>query len=418
MNPVFSFLTLGCRLNQAEEEKLRRQVMESGFLISNPETADFCIVNTCSVTAIADRKSRKVIQKLKIKNKELKIIAIGCSVEKAKDIPEVKLSIPNERKSEALKEIIKKFNINNSNLNNNYELKIKNSASKRTRALLKIQDGCNNFCAYCIVPFLRGREVSVDSKEVIVEAKKLKTMSFQELVLSGVNVGKYDSNELNLTKIIEKLLSETGFKRIRLSSINPQDITDDLIQLWKRNERLCRHFHLSLQSGSTSVLKRMGRPYTAKEYQQLSTKIIHEIPDMAITTDVIVGFPGETEEEFAETCEFVKKANLAKLHVFPYSERSGTKAARMPEQVSAEVKKLRASKLRVIGKELEKEFKSKFIGKNIEVLFEEKKPARIGQGGDGDWYGLTSNYIRIKYQSKEDLENQFKIIRLNKENLA
>lgn len=401
---TFSFITLGCRLNQAEEEKLRRELAEAGILVSEPENADFCIVNTCSVTAVADRKSRQAIHRLKTKNDNIKIIVIGCGAEIAAKYPEVELWIPNSDKENTFKNIRGKFKLTIGN-------KTVDRKSKRTRALLKIQDGCNNFCAYCIVPYLRGREVSVPSKEVISEAKKLEKMGYQELVLSGVNVGKYKSGQAkNLTELIKLLLLETEFKRIRLSSINPQDITDEMVALWKGEKRLCRHFHLSLQSGSTSVLKRMRRPYTSEKYLELSTKIIQEIPDMAITTDVIVGFPGETEKEFAETCDFVKKANLAKLHVFPYSERAGTRAATMEEPVPKEVRKERAKKLREIGKELETRFKNRFLGKELEVLFEEEK--------DGLWYGLNSNYIRIKYQSKQDLENQFKKIKLNKENLA
>lgn len=478
-SPVFYFKTLGCRLNQAEEESLRRQVLESSFLISeNPEDADFVIVNSCSVTAVADRKTRQMIKQSKIKNRKSKIILVGCGAKAAKGCLEVNLIIANRDKLDALKMIMKKFAVkmpnykyqitNKSKNPNDEKLKhktiqasktINENQSKRTRALLKIQDGCNNFCAYCIVPYLRGREVSVPVADVILEAKKLEEMGYKELVLSGVNVGRYHSqvkikNEkvkkdtvvilsestsrriplqqvqnsasVNLTTLIRLILKETNFPRIRLSSINPQDITDEMIKLWAGEPRLCRHFHLSLQSGSDGVLKRMGRPYSVQKYYSLSKKIVQKLPDMAITTDVIVGFPGETKAEFAETCNFVYKVGFAKLHVFRYSPRPGTRAAEMPNQVSDTLKTRRSKELIEISKELESNFKNHFLGREMEVLFEEKKSQkgstlsskRVEPSQEMEWYGLTSNCIRVKYKSGTDLQNQLRKIKLKKENLA
>lgn len=401
--PAISFYTLGCRLNQAEEEALRRQFMSAGFLVSELVRADICIINSCSVTMVADRKTHQAIRKLIKENPGLKIVVIGCGAEVAKNYPEVDLWIPNEKKKNTFKIVSEKYKIKSTE--ENIETK-----SRRTRALLKIQDGCNNFCAYCIVPILRGREVSVPADEVIREAKKLEKMGYLELVLSGVNVGKYKDNELDLVGLIYKLLKETGFPRIRLSSVNPQDITDELIDLWATEPRLCRHWHLSLQSGTTNVLKKMCRPYTAEQYLLLCKKVTQKIPEMAITTDIIVGFPGETDEDFAETCEFARKVGLAKLHVFRYSKRAGTRAERMENQVQDSAKTARSKELIFIGKELEKGFKKRFIGKEMKVLFEEKR---------GDfWYGLTSNYIRVKYPSKENLQNKLKSIVLNSDNIA
>lgn len=401
--------------------------MKAGFLVTAPEKADICIVNTCSVTAVADKKSRKAIQKLKIDNPNLLIVVTGCGARQAKDLPEVNMWIPNNDKERIFGLVLKELKLKNLDLIRNSKLEIRNS-STRTRALLKVQDGCNNFCAYCIVPHLRGREVSYPLEAVIKEAKKLRQMGYQELVLSGVNVGKYNNNGLDLTGLIKKILKETDFPRIRLSSINPQDVTDEMLKLWVGEPRLCRHFHLSLQSGSSSVLKRMGRPYTAEEYLNLSNKIVQLMPEAAITTDIIVGFPGETEEEFKETLDFVNKANLAKLHVFRYSKRAGTRAAVMPSQVPDFVKKERSTLLLRSSRVLEEEFKKRFLGEEMTVLFEKFIPVKTGSytnmdSGSGSgmtkvWYGLTSNYIRVKYLTGENLENRFKRIKLTNENLA
>lgn len=423
---VFAFKTLGCRLNQAEEESLRRQVMEQGHFVSEPARADICIVNTCSVTAVADKKSHMAIKRLKKENPNLKIVVIGCGAKMAKDYPEIDLWVENSEKKGTLKKVLDKF----SNMLANKEPKQSSKkALKRTRALLKIQDGCNNFCAYCIVPHLRGREVSYSMGEVIDEAKKLEEMGCQELVLSGVNVGKYQVKNqrpitinqkevnlsekdrmLDLTGLIKELLEKTAFPRIRLSSINPQDVTDGMIELWAKEDRLCPHFHLSLQSGSNKILKKMGRPYSREDYLKLSKKIAQKVPNAAITTDVIVGFPGETDDDFKDSFELAKEVGLAKLHVFRYSKRAGTRASLDSEQISDSIKKERSQKLLKLSKELEDNYRERYLGKVVEVLFEEQK--------DGFFYGLTPNYIRVKLTSKDDLTNKLKKIKLQEENLA
>lgn len=395
-------------MNQAEEESFRREVMERGFLVSDPGHADLCIINTCSVTALADKKSRQAIRKLKSLNPQAKIIVTGCGANEAENLVGVDLIISNKDKNNTVEKIINKFQIKDYQTGDRPPVAIK----YRTRALLKIQDGCNNFCAYCIVPFLRGRETSIPVSTVLSEAKKLDRLGYKELVVSGVNIGRYgmDGYGTNLKELLEKIIVATDFKRIRLSSINPQDVSDDLINLWASQPRLARHLHLSLQSGCPSVLTRMGRPYSAQAYFDLVEKIRHKIPAIAVTTDVIVGFPGETDQEFLETVQFVKKAMLAKIHVFRYSNRAGTKAARMLNQVSPEIKKERARLLTQVSKQLEGEFKSNSLGKPAEVLFEEQK--------NGYWYGLTSNYIRVKYQSDDDLYNKLKSVEIKKEDLS
>lgn len=407
MNKV-SFITLGCRLNQAEEEKLRRKFSEVGVFVVDVSKSELVIVNTCSVTQLADKKSRQKIRSIIKKKPNAKIVVMGCGSEETKDINGVDLFIPNQEKENAFKLITKKYKIHiYSHVRKNEEIFVNKN---RTRALLKVQDGCNNFCTYCIVPYLRGREVSVPISRVISEAKKLDNLGYKELVISGVNVGKYnyelEGNKISLEKLIKEILGKTKFPRIRLSSINPQDITPELIDLWAHEDRLCNHYHLSLQSGSTSVLKRMKRAYTAEKYAEVVQIIREKMPDVAITTDIIVGFPGESESEFMETCDFVKSIKFAKLHVFPYSVRKGTRAADMKDQVDNAIKKTRAEKLRKIGQQLQSDYHSQFIGGQIPVLFEEEK--------SGYWFGLTSNYIRVKHKSKEDLENQILSVKLTK----
>lgn len=431
MNKV-SFYTLGCRLNQAEEESLRRKFLKSGFIVCEPVVADVVIINTCSVTAIADKKSRQTIRKLKNDNPKVKIVVIGCGAETTKDLPEVDIAILNENKKNTLDIVKYKFGqlrTKTKNPKQTQSVNIKNSflearpSSARTRALLKIQDGCNNCCAYCIIPYLRGKEISLSPEEVLKEAKELDNLGYKELVITGINVGKYnystnnenqifqnqDNKNIKLVDLIRLILKETDFPRIRLSSINPQDVTDELLGLWAKEERLMRHLHLSLQSGSNPVLKRMRRPYTAQKYYSLVKNITQKIPKIAISTDIIVGFPGETDNDFKETIKFVNKVKFAKIHVFPFSKRPGTKASKMENQLESKTIKKRAQKLRKIGEDLREDFLKQFREAEADVLFEEKK---------GDfWYGLTSNYIRVKYKSNLDLRNKIKKIKLRKSNI-
>ena len=438
-----SFFTLGCRLNQAEEELLRRQFLEAGFFVSNAANSDILIVNTCSVTALADKKSRQAIRRIKKQNPHIAIIVIGCGALLAKDLSEVSMIIPNGKKDKVFDILIREFE-----LKSDFSKKTKNippysyetspnqeNFKDRTRALLKVQDGCNNFCAFCIVPSLRGRERSFSLEEVIKEAKKLERLGYKELVITGVNVGKYRYSigskknqkmalleireqdcsdnfllEVDLYLLIKALLKNTNFPRIRLSSINPQDINDKIISLWANEPRLSSYFHISLQSGSENILKRMKRPYTAQNYYSIVRKIIKKIPGIAITTDIIVGFPGESDQDFRETINFVKKVKFAKIHVFPFSSRAGTKAFYMKNHVAPSVIKERAKTLRLLGAGMREAFCLRFVNTDQEVLFEKKR---------GDyWYGLTSNYIKIRYKSEKDLRNKFTKIRIKKSQIA
>lgn len=399
---VFSFYTLGCRLNQAEEESFRRELAALGFLVSAPEKADYCIINTCSVTALAEKKSRQAIRHLKSANPNLKIIITGCASASAASEVKADLVVSNKEKEQTIKKVLNHFYIE--------VTKDESPGPKkyRTRALLKVQDGCDNFCAYCIVPFLRGREVSRPVDEILEEAVELDRLGYRELVISGVNVGKYKSilgeDTLFLVDLLRLLLQKTDFPRIRLSSINPQDLSDDLIQLWSQEERLCRHFHLSLQSGSNGVLKRMGRPYTSEKYLDLINRVYELMPEMGITTDLIVGFPGETDQDFKNSLNLIREARLAKVHVFRYSNREGTRAAKDPEQIPAQVIKARSIEAAKVSDELHQNFINRNLGTN-RVLFEYKR--------NGYWTGLTSNYIRVRHKSDEDLSNKLMDIPLH-----
>lgn len=426
------FYTLGCRLNQAEEESIKRQFLLTGFTVVDPKYADIIIINTCSVTSVADKKSKIAIRKLKRENGAARIVVMGCAAKGVTGMSEVDLIISNQEKDKTF-EIISSSKLISSKFTQKPRARTQN-LDIRTRALLKVQDGCNNFCTYCIVPYLRGREKSVPFLEVLKEAKRMEKMGYREIVISGVNVGKYSSpidktvipkiktsteeGIINLEGLLRTILSETKIPRIRLSSINPQDVSEGLINLWAKESRLCRHLHLSLQSGSDLILKKMGRPYTKKQYLDLVKKIRKQIPGIAITTDLIVGFPGETEREFQETKDFVKKILFARIHVFPYSKRERTKAANMLNQINENEKKNRSKKLRSISKNLSNDFKKKFIGTEQEVLFEgfDRKLNKKNQKKK-DWLGLTSNYIKVRYESEKDLKNKILKIRLNKSNI-
>lgn len=384
------FATLGCRLNQAETEKLKASAKARGFKLSSDEKeADIYVLNSCSVTDKAQRDTEKILKRFKDKYPKKEIVITGCGAKKEHE-KYGRVILNNEKQSlfNSIKIISKEQNI----------------YSEKTRLMYKVQDGCNNFCSYCIVLYLRGRESSLETEKIINELKMAGKSGFKEIILCGVNIGKYDYKGTKLADLIEKILENTTFPRIRLSSINPDDFTDDLVSLWSQNDRLCPHFHISLQSGSDTVLKRMGRKYNTKQYAELAAKLRKNIPDVQITTDIIVGFPGETDEEFTETIEFVKKMNLLKVHVFRYSKREGTRAAIMEGQITEKVKKERAVKLQKLESETRCRFLKGYIGQEVKVLFEQKK--------NGYYSGFTPNYIKVVKDSKKDLTNEIMNVKI------
>jgi len=399
--------SLGCKLNQAEAELLTWQFAEAGYqLVSSPGEADIYILNTCTVTHIADRKSRHLLRLAHRRNPGAMLVATGCYVERAphelSQIEGVSLVVGNEDKSHLRQILAESVSIVHladeqqgraASLNNGL----------RTRALVKVQDGCDAFCSYCIVPLVRGREQSLLASEVTAEIKQRIAQGYREVVLTGVEIGSYRDNGVSLKGLLERILDETGVERLRLSSLQPQDISTELIDLW-HNPRLCPHFHPCLQSGSDSVLHRMRRRYATREFEQVVSLIRATVPEVAITTDVMVGFPGETEAEFAESLSFCRKMEFARIHVFSYSRRRGTEASLLPDQVSDKVKKERSQKMLKLAEESTRNFNQQFLGRIMPVLWEK-------QAG-GIWSGLTGNYIKVYTRSGQDLTNKLLPVKL------
>ena len=319
--------TLGCKLNQAESESLRRELANSGCrIVTSRETADIFVLNSCTVTHVADRKGRQILRQARRLSPAAKIVVIGCyaglPTQQSSAIEGIDLWVGNAEKAELIKILVQKGWIPRTGM------KVDAGFQNRTRTFIKAQDGCNNYCSYCIVPTVRGREKSLPPQLVVDEIGKRAAEGYQEAVLTGTEIGRYNFSEIDIVGLVRKILTETHIRRLRLSSLQPHEITPALVELWQ-NSRLCRHFHLSLQSGSDSVLRRMKRQYTAEQYAEKVNYLRKVIPEVSITTDVIVGFPGETEYEFQESYEFIRRMKFSRTHVFSYSAREGTEAAIM-----------------------------------------------------------------------------------------
>ncbi|MCL2707138.1 MAG: tRNA (N(6)-L-threonylcarbamoyladenosine(37)-C(2))-methylthiotransferase MtaB [Dehalococcoidia bacterium] len=393
--------TLGCKLNQAESEMLARQLMATGCRLVLPEEQpDVYILNTCSVTHVADRKSRHLLRMAKRRNPHVMTVAIGCYAEYAAQMLRalgVDLVLGNEGKLRLPQIIRDKFALSGGC---RHAL-----AYNRTRALIKVQDGCNWRCSYCIVPQVRGREKSVPVCEVLSDVKKRAKEGYREVVLTGTEIGSFNADGMKIKELLQQILENTTIERLRISSLQPYEITPDLLALW-HSQRLCRHFHMSLQSGADSVLRRMKRGYSGADYKNALTLIKAVIPDVAVTTDVIVGFPGETEDEFHETVDFCCNIGFARINVFPYSPRPGTEAAMMEGQVSAFVKKKRVCCMLALAKEESRIFNSRFVDRELLVLWE--------QSQNGVLSGYTSQYVRVYASGGDDLTNTIGSVRLLK----
>lgn len=409
MNTV-AFYTLGCKVNQYETEAMEELFEKNGYkIVDENELADIYVINTCTVTNLSERKSRQFISRAKKRNKDAIIAVVGCYSQVAPDevskIEGVDVIIGTTDRNKVVelceKAKTKKEKINivkNIKAHKEFEsIKIKDIKSK-TRAYIKIQDGCNQFCSYCIIPYARGPIRSRDLEDIINETKSLADVGFKEIVLTGIHVASYgkDKKDISLIEVLEEVGKIDKIERIRLSSLEPTLINHDFMDRLVKIGKVCDHFHLSLQSGSPTVLKRMNRKYTPELYKANVDIIRQYMPNAGITTDIIVGFPGETEEEFQETYDFVKEIGFSRIHVFKYSPRRGTPAAKYENQVDGNVKNIRSEKLISLGEELMKRFNSNFIGSSLSVLFEEKSKK------DEDYMeGYTSNYIRVK--AKKDL---------------
>jgi threonylcarbamoyladenosine tRNA methylthiotransferase MtaB len=405
--PTIALDNLGCKLNQAEMEILFRQLSGAGYrLVSPSQPADIYILNTCTVTHVADRKTRQKLRGYHRLNPEAAVVAVGCYAERApaelESIEGVDLVIGNDDKSNIVR-ILEDTGYLEKKTPTHAPGLLENG--RRTRAFVKVQEGCRNFCAYCIVPHVRSRQASVPADDIINDINRRVAEGFKEVVLTGTEIGQYRFNDVVLPGLIERILSETGVTRLRFSSLQPSEVSPALINLW-RDGRLCPHFHLSLQSGSDSVLARMNRRYRTDDYRQTVALIRDVVPDVAVTTDVIVGFPGESDAEFRDTLDFCREMQFARIHVFPYSPRPGTAAADMPGAISASVKNERSRQMLALAEDSLQSFIKRFLGQTGEVLFEQKS--------GGLWSGLTGNYIRVFVKSGDDLTNQLLPVTLMK----
>ncbi|NLY49001.1 MAG: tRNA (N(6)-L-threonylcarbamoyladenosine(37)-C(2))-methylthiotransferase MtaB [Clostridiales bacterium] len=437
MDKTAAFLTLGCKVNSYETEAIRGMFEASGYrVVDFKDVADIYVVNTCTVTNIADRKSRQMLHQARKRNPNAVIVAVGCYVQSAKDDllkdGSADLVVGNNKKTEIVKLVEDYLAENTSSVNmiidigaerEFEELSVLSTADK-TRAFIKIQDGCNRFCSYCIIPYVRGRVRSRNEDDIISEAGRLAESGYKEIVLTGIHISSYGTDRLDnaedvyrimpLASLIKAIGRIPGIERIRLGSLEPRIITEDFVKMLKETPKLCPHFHLSLQSGSASVLKRMNRRYTPEEYEDRVRLLRRYYDDPAITTDVIVGFPGETEEEFGETLDFVQRIGFSAIHVFKYSKRAGTKAAEMKDQLSEDVKHRRSNMLISAAKRMSKDYRAGFVGRIEKVLVEEEEVI------DGTKYyvGHNERYLKLAVEAADALTDpvnriiDVKVIRL------
>ncbi len=424
MSKKVAFVSLGCKVNQYETNAMSQEFVEKGYeVVDFNDIADIYIVNTCTVTNVADRKSRQMLRRVKEINPDSVLVACGCYAQVGRDelekIEDIDLIIGNNEKKDIV-EIIEEYKnaVNDIDFTNGHNSIISDvmhqkdyvefgttTYTEKTRAVVKIQDGCDRFCSYCIIPFARGRVRSRKIENIIGEVEQIVDNGIQEVVITGIHIASYGKDfnyEITLIDLLEELNKVEGLKRIRLGSIEPTIITEEFVNRLSKLEKICDHFHLSLQSGCDETLKRMNRRYSTQEFK-IGTQLLREkFPEASLTTDIIVGFPGETEAEFNTTYEFLKDIAFYKMHIFKYSQRKGTKAAVMPNQVDGTIKEQRSKRLIELSDENEEKYNSKYVGKTVEVLLEEK---------DGEFYkGHTKNYIEV-WVKGANLEN--KIVNVN-----
>ena len=408
---------LGCKVNAYETEAMQHLLEEAGYeIVPFTQKADVYVINTCSVTNMADRKSRQMLHKAKKNNPDSIVVAAGCYVQTSEkevlnDLA-VDIVIGNDRKHDLVR-LLEEYSLDSVNdtvddINDgkhDFEELFIDQTKEHTRAFIKVQDGCNQFCSYCIIPYARGRVRSRRFENVIAEVERLAANGFKEVVLTGIHLSSYgvDFEEATgLLELIQAVNAVKGIERIRLGSLEPKIVTEHFASELSKLDKICPHFHLSLQSGCDATLKRMNRKYTTKEYERGCELLRKYFVHPAITTDVIVGFPGETEEEFEQTKAYLEHIHFYEMHIFKYSKRKGTRAAVMPDQIDEQIKAARSEKLIALGHDMSKEFRKFYIGKNEEVLFEEKAVI-----GDKEYFvGYTKEYVKVAKKTAENLENQ------------
>lgn len=408
---------LGCKVNAYETEAMQHLLEEAGYeIVPFTQKADVYVINTCSVTNMADRKSRQMLHKAKKNNPDSIVVAAGCYVQTSEkevlnDLS-VDIVIGNDRKHDLVR-LLEEYSLDSVNdtvddINDgkhDFEELFIDQTKEHTRAFIKVQDGCNQFCSYCIIPYARGRVRSRRFENVIAEVERLAANGFKEVVLTGIHLSSYgvDFEEATgLLELIQAVNAVKGIERIRLGSLEPKIVTEHFASELSKLDKICPHFHLSLQSGCDATLKRMNRKYTTKEYERGCELLRKYFVHPAITTDVIVGFPGEAEEEFEQTKAYLEHIHFYEMHIFKYSKRKGTRAAVMPDQIDEQIKAARSEKLIALGHDMSKEFRKFYIGKNEEVLFEEKAVI-----GDKEYFvGYTKEYVKVAKETAENLENQ------------
>lgn len=412
-----AFYTLGCKVNQYETEAMSELFLKNGYKVCDFETpADIYVINTCTVTGMSDRKSRQIIRRAKKMNENAYIIVTGCYAQVSPDdvakIEGVNLVL-GAKEREKIVELLKEhtgenFYSHRSDISHIHEFEplAISDYQDRTRAYIKVQEGCNQFCSYCIIPYARGPIRSRALSDVLEETKRLSLAGFSEVTYVGIHIASYglDLGDCTLCDLLLSADKIDGIKRIRLSSIEPMTLNAEFIQKISGAKKLCHHFHLSLQSGCDETLKRMNRKYTADEYFEIVSGLRKHFPDVSITTDIMVGFPGETDEEFSKTCEFLEKVSFSGAHIFQYSRRCGTPADGFPNQVPASIKAERSKIVKEITDKSKYEFMKKFVGKNKEVLFEQRL--------NKFFEGKTDNYMNVLVETENDLSGMYKKVHL------
>ena len=418
MNKSVALHTLGCKLNYSETSTISEEFVTHGYETREfGEAADVYVLNTCTVTENAEKDCRRYVRKALKSNPKAYIIVTGCYAQlRAEEIAKIEGvdAVLGSNEKFKIFDLISEFSKSNPSCvhvdtikeANEFNSAFSSYSDTRTRAFFKIQDGCDYKCSFCTIPLARGASRSLDPEEAKLQLTNLVESGYKEIILTGVNVGDYGKNlDIDLYNLLKSFLEVQGDFRLRISSIEPNLLTDEIIDLVADNPKICNHFHIPLQSGSDRILKSMQRRYNTLEYQKVLYKAVEKIKDLGIGIDVIVGFPGESEDDFINTYNFIKDLPASYLHVFSYSERPDTKAIDLPLKVAEEDKKVRSSKLRILSEKLKSAFYRNLIGKEVRVLFEETEKESF-------LYGFTSNYVRVKHPFNSDLANNFKIVKI------
>ena len=410
------FIHYGCKVNQYETNAMLQKFIEVGYkAVDFEEKADIYVINTCTVTNMSDRKSRQILRRTKKINKDSILVVVGCyvqvGIEELEKIEDIDIILGNNEKSNIV-EYVENFKERKKEITdvmhqNEFIDFGSVEYTNKTRAVIKIQDGCDRFCTYCIVPFARGKVRSRQLNSIIEEVEHIADKGIKEVIITGIHIGSYGKDfgfDISLIDVIEKIEKIGKIKRIRLGSLEPTTITEEFLTRLSKLEKVCHHFHLSLQNGCTEVLKRMNRKYTAEEFKDSINLIRKYYPDVLLTADVIVGFPGETEEEFLENYKFLNEVKFYRMHIFKYSPRKGTKAAIMPNQVDEKTKEIRSGILLKLSDKIQKEYNESYIGKEVEVLFEEREDEYLK--------GHTNNFLVVKVKTKNELENTLQKVKI------